>query len=44
MADPKRLGKRGAYRFGELRVEAGGEQHSPPEISAMILNKLKEAA
>src|ERR1700684_3636980 len=26
---------------GDARVEAGGEQHSPPEISAMILGKLK---
>ena len=24
---------------GDVRVEAGGEQHSPPEISAMILRK-----
>src|ERR687890_834426 len=26
---------------GDARVEAGGKQHSPPEISAMILQKLK---
>ncbi|HWU86719.1 MAG TPA: molecular chaperone DnaK, partial [Kofleriaceae bacterium] len=26
---------------GDARVEAGGAQHSPPEISAMILQKLK---
>ncbi len=29
---------------GDARVEAGGRQFSPPEISAMILQKLKEAA
>jgi molecular chaperone DnaK len=29
---------------GDARVKAGGKEHSPPEISAMILNKLKEAA
>ena len=29
---------------GDARVEAGGKQYSPPEISAMILRKLKEAA
>ena len=29
---------------GDARVEAGGEQHSPPEISAMILQKLKTDA
>src|SRR5471032_3585401 len=29
---------------GDARVEAGGEQHSPPEISAMILQKLKSDA
>jgi molecular chaperone DnaK len=29
---------------GDARVEASGKQHSPPEISAMILTKLKEAA
>ncbi|MCC6857473.1 MAG: molecular chaperone DnaK [Bryobacterales bacterium] len=29
---------------GDARVEAGGKKYSPPEISAMILNKLKEAA
>jgi molecular chaperone DnaK len=29
---------------GDVRVEAGGKQYSPPEISAMILQKLKEAA
>ncbi|MBI4875115.1 MAG: molecular chaperone DnaK [Acidobacteria bacterium] len=28
----------------DARVEAGGKRHSPPEISAMILGKLKEAA
>src|ERR1700724_27211 len=29
---------------GDARVEAGGEQHSPPEIAAMILQKLKSDA
>src|SRR5256714_6110641 len=29
---------------GDARVEAGGEQYSPPEISAMILQKLKTDA
>src|SRR5277367_4895549 len=29
---------------GDARVEADGEQHSPPEISAMILQKLKTDA
>jgi molecular chaperone DnaK len=29
---------------GDARVDAGGKKQSPPEISAMILAKLKEAA
>ncbi len=29
---------------GDVRVAAGGKESSPPEISAMILTKLKEAA
>ncbi len=29
---------------GDVRVEARGKKYSPPEISAMILKKLKEAA
>src|SRR5215472_6690352 len=29
---------------GDARVEAQGKRYSPPEISAMILTKLKEAA
>jgi len=29
---------------GDARIEAGGKQHSPPEISAMILQKLKADA
>src|SRR3954449_8041419 len=29
---------------GDARVEASGKQHSPPEISAMILQKLKADA
>ncbi len=29
---------------GDVRVEARGKQYAPPEVSAMILRKLKEAA
>src|SRR3954471_4430662 len=29
---------------GDARVDANGKKYSPPEISAMILGKLKEAA
>ncbi|HEV8609577.1 MAG TPA: molecular chaperone DnaK [Thermoanaerobaculia bacterium] len=29
---------------GDVRIVAGGKEYSPPEISAMILGKLKEAA
>src|SRR5262245_4722778 len=29
---------------GDCRIVAGGKEYSPPEISAMILNKLKESA
>jgi molecular chaperone DnaK len=29
---------------GDVRVKAGSKEYSPPEISAMILGKLKEAA
>src|SRR2546422_9696194 len=29
---------------GDVRIEIRGKQYSPPEISAMILRKLKEAA
>src|SRR5215813_6091063 len=29
---------------GDVRVKAGGKKYSPPEISAMILSKLKQAA
>src|ERR687896_1349401 len=29
---------------GDVRVDAGGKQYSPPEISAMILQKLKSDA
>ncbi|NUR56724.1 MAG: molecular chaperone DnaK, partial [Acidobacteria bacterium] len=29
---------------GDVRVHAGGKDYSPPEISAMILQKLKQAA
>ncbi len=29
---------------GDVRIEVRGEKHSPPEISAMILQKLKQAA
>jgi molecular chaperone DnaK len=33
-----------AGRNGDARVEIGGQQYSPPEISAMILQKLKADA
>src|SRR5687767_7311212 len=29
---------------GDVRIDAGGKAYSPPEISAMILQKLKQAA
>src|SRR5271170_520786 len=29
---------------GDVRIDVSGKKYSPPEISAMILNKLKEAA
>src|SRR5213596_3292219 len=29
---------------GDVRISANGKQYSPPEISAMILQKLKQAA
>ena len=29
---------------GDVRIDAGGKEYSPPEISAMILQKLKQAA
>jgi molecular chaperone DnaK len=29
---------------GDARVEVRGKQYAPPEVSAMILRKLKEAA
>jgi molecular chaperone DnaK len=29
---------------GDVRVEAGGKEHSPPEISAMILQSMKKTA
>jgi molecular chaperone DnaK len=29
---------------GDVRVQAGGKTHSPPEISAVVLSKLKQAA
>jgi molecular chaperone DnaK len=34
----------GAGENGDARVEINGKKYSPPEISAMILTKLKEAA
>ncbi len=34
----------GAASNGDVRVTAGGKDYSPPEISAMILQKLKQAA
>ena len=33
-----------AGKNGDARVEAGGQEYSPPEISAMILQKLKSDA
>src|SRR5215212_9530904 len=36
--------KVGSGPNGDARVEAGGKQYSPPEISAMILQKLKADA
>jgi len=30
--------------YGDVRIDVRGEKHSPPEISAMILQKLKQAA
>jgi molecular chaperone DnaK len=29
---------------GDVRIKAGGKEYSPPEISAMVLQKLKQAA
>jgi molecular chaperone DnaK len=29
---------------GDVRIQAGGKEYSPPEVSAMILQKLKQAA
>jgi molecular chaperone DnaK len=29
---------------GDVRIEAGGKLYSPPEVSAMVLQKLKQAA
>ncbi|HEX5708771.1 MAG TPA: molecular chaperone DnaK [Pyrinomonadaceae bacterium] len=29
---------------GDVRINAGGKEYSPPEISAMVLQKLKQAA
>jgi molecular chaperone DnaK len=29
---------------GDVRIKAGGKEYSPPEVSAMILQKLKQAA
>jgi molecular chaperone DnaK len=29
---------------GDVRIKAGGEEYAPPQISAMILQKLKQAA
>ena len=36
--------KVGAAGNGDVRVEVRGKQYSPPEISAMILQKLKQSA
>jgi molecular chaperone DnaK len=35
---------KGAPNSGDVRVEAGGKEWSPPEISAMILQKMKQSA
>jgi molecular chaperone DnaK len=34
----------GAGTSGDVRVAAGGKEYSPPEISAMILQKMKQSA
>jgi molecular chaperone DnaK len=34
----------GSAPNGDVRVKAGGKEYAPPEISAMILQKLKQAA
>jgi molecular chaperone DnaK len=34
----------GQVSNGDVRVEAGGQEWAPPQISAMVLQKLKEAA
>ena len=39
MADPKRLGKRGAYRFGELRASHRLEETDPPQHRAQARAK-----
>jgi molecular chaperone DnaK len=36
--------KVGKTKTGAVTVEAGGKQYTPPEISAMILQKLKQMA
>jgi molecular chaperone DnaK len=36
--------KVGAAKNGDVRIEMGGKDYSPPEISAMILQKLKADA
>jgi molecular chaperone DnaK len=36
--------KVGQATNGDVRVTAGGKDHSPPEISAMVLQKMKQAA
>jgi molecular chaperone DnaK len=33
-----------AAQNGDVRVDAGGKEYSPPEISAMILQKMKQSA
>ena len=48
-AEVETEGRRVPYRVvrasnGDVRVEAHGKAYSPPEISAMILQKLKQAA
>src|SRR5678809_352778 len=35
---------KGSGTGGDVRIEAGGKEWSPPEISAMILQKMKQSA
>ena len=33
-----------ASKGGDVRIQAGGKEYSPPQISALVLEKLKKAA